>query len=139
MLNKNILIVDDDDMIIDLFKNGFNRVGYTVRRAKSAEEALAILDRESYQVMFLDLKLPKMNGVELCKKIRKKEPMTIIFAVTGFATDFEFTDCRKAGFDDYFTKPVDLKILFRAALEAFDKIERWEKRSKQPLENHKKV
>ncbi len=133
MLNKNILIVDDDDMIIDLFKNGFNRVGYTARRAKSAEEALAILDRETYQVMFLDLKLPKMNGVELCKKIRKKKPTTIIFAVTGYATEFEFTDCRKAGFDDYFTKPVDLKILFRAALEAFDKIERWQTRRLQSV------
>ena len=131
MLNRNILLVDDDDLIIDLFKKGFNKAGYTVRRAKSAEEALAILDREHYQVMFLDLKLPKMNGLELCRQIRSKQPMAMIFAVTGFASQFDFADCRQAGFDDYFTKPVDLKILFRAALEAFDKIERWEKRHLQ--------
>ena len=136
MQNKNILIVDDDDLIIELFKQGFNQAGYTARRAKSAEEALAILDRENYQVMFLDLKLPKMNGLELCKEIRKKNPMAIIFAVTGYGSLFEFSDCRMAGFDDYFTKPVDLKILFRAALDAFDRIERWEKRDDKPEPAH---
>lgn len=129
MRNRNILIVDDDDMIIDLFKKGFNRAGYTVRRAKSAEEALAILERETYPVMFLDLKLPSMSGVELCRRIREKNPMAIIYAVTGYASQYEFSDCRQAGFDDYYTKPVDLKILFRAALDAFDKIERWNRRS----------
>ncbi len=129
MQARKILIVEDDYIIIDLLKEGFNRAGYTVRRASSAEEALAVLDRESYPVMFFDLKLPKMTGLELCKIVRKNNPMTVIFAVTGYATDFELSDCRRAGFDDYFTKPVELKILFRAALEAFDKIERWKDRN----------
>jgi DNA-binding response OmpR family regulator len=78
--------------------------------------------------MFLDLKLPKMSGVELCKVIREKYPMSILFAVTGCASEFEFSVCRRAGFDDYFIKPVDLKILFRVALDAFDKIEQWNRR-----------
>jgi CheY-like chemotaxis protein len=130
MLSRNVLIVDDDNMIIDVFKKGFNKAGYTVRRATSAEEALAILDKEKYPVMLLDLKLPKMSGVELCKLIRDKYPLSILFAVTGYATQYEFSACRRAGFDDYFIKPVDLKILFRATLEAFDKVEDWYKRSR---------
>lgn len=128
MISRNILIVDDDNMVIDVFKKGFNKAGYTVRRARTAEDALAILEKESYPVMFLDLKLPKMSGVELCKVIREKYPLSILFAVTGYASDFELSVCRKAGFDDYFIKPVDLKILFRVALEAFDKIEQWNRR-----------
>ncbi|RPJ81895.1 MAG: response regulator, partial [Deltaproteobacteria bacterium] len=76
------------------------------------------------------LKLPKMSGVELCKLIRDKYPLSILFAVTGYASQFEFGLCRRAGFDDYFIKPVDLKILFRATLEAFDKVEDWYKRSR---------
>jgi CheY-like chemotaxis protein len=130
MLSRNVLIVDDDTMVIDVFKKGFNRAGYTVRRASSAEEALAILDREKYPVMFLDLKLPKMSGVELCRLIRNQYPLSILFAVTGYASQFEFDACRRAGFDDYFTKPVDLKILFRATLDAFDKVEDWQKRNR---------
>ncbi|MBW1899064.1 MAG: response regulator [Deltaproteobacteria bacterium] len=128
MISRNILIVDDDNMVVDVFKNGFNKAGYTVRRARTAEEALAILEKESYPVMFLDLKLPKMSGVELCKVIREKYPLAILFAVTGYASEFEFSDCRRAGFDDYFIKPVDLKILFRVALDAFDKVEQWNKK-----------
>jgi DNA-binding response OmpR family regulator len=128
MVSRNILIVDDDNMVIDVFKKGFNRAGYTVRRAKTAEEALAILERESYPVMFLDLKLPKMSGVDLCRVIREKYPLSILFAVTGYASEFEFSACRRAGFDDYFIKPVDLKILYRVTLDAFDKIELWNKR-----------
>ncbi len=128
MISRNILIVDDDNMVIDVFKKGFNKAGYTVRRARTAEDALAILEKESYPVMFLDLNLPKMSGVELCKVIREKYPLSILFAVTGYASDFEFSVCRRAGFDDYFIKPVDLKILFRVALDAFDKIEQWNRR-----------
>lgn len=124
---KQILIVDDDDLIIDLFKEGFNRAGFTVRRAKSAEEALAILDKEDYPVMFLDLKLPNMDGLELCRRIRQTNPTAILYAVTGYTSVYDFQDCRNAGFDDYFTKPVDLKILFRAALDAFDRIDAWQK------------
>ncbi len=128
MISRNILIVDDDNMVVDVFKNGFSKAGYTVRRARTAEEALAILEKESYPVMFLDLKLPKMSGVELCKVIREKYPLSILFAVTGYASEFEFSDCRRAGFDDYFIKPVDLKILFRVALDAFDKIKQWNRK-----------
>jgi len=130
MLSRNVLIVDDDNMVIDIFKKGFNKAGYTVRRATSAEEALAILDRESYPVMFLDLKLPNMSGVELCTLIRDKYPLSILFAVTGYASQYELDSCRRAGFDDYFTKPVDLKILFRATLDAFDRVEDWHKRNR---------
>ena len=125
MADRNLLIVDDDENIINVFRNGFSSAGYTVRRAASAEEALAILEKEKYSVMFLDLKLPAMDGVELCRTIRKTNPVSIIYAVTGYASFFEFEECRKAGFDDYFTKPVDLKVLYRAAMDGFDKIDRW--------------
>ena len=127
MIDRRLLIVDDDEMITDMFRKGFTKAGYTVRRAASAEEALAILEKEKYQVMFFDLKLPTMDGVELCRTIRKNNFVAVIFAVTGYASFYEFEECRKAGFDDYFTKPVDLKVLYRAAMEAFDKIERWNK------------
>ena len=45
---------------------------------------------------------------------------------------FELSDCREAGFDDYFTKPIDLSLLFKTAGEAFDKIERWRHKGETP-------
>ncbi len=67
-----------------------------------------------------------MNGIELCKQIRKDKPKAIIHAVTGYASHFEVSACREVCFDDYFTKPVNLELLLKAAKNAFEKIERWE-------------
>jgi len=128
MINRKILVVDDEEAILNMFVQAFSRGGYEVRTAESAEEALELLKGDKIQVMFLDLNMPGMNGVDLCKEIRKDFPMAIIHAVTGYYSLFELADCREAGFDDYFTKPADLKMLLNAAQDAFEKIDRWKKR-----------
>ncbi len=128
MVEKRILVVDDEPQIRDLYTKAFSRAGYKVQTAESAEEALEILKREPCWVMFLDLNLPGMNGVDLCRSIRKSFPMAIPYAVTGYASLFELTDCRDAGFEDYFLKPVTLSDLVDAADHAFKKLERWRKR-----------
>ncbi len=128
MSNRKILVVDDEEAILNLFEQAFSRDGYKVRTAESAEEALELLKGEKIQVMFLDLNMPGMNGIDLCKEIRKDFPMAIIHAVTGYSSLFELADCREAGFDDYFTKPVNLIALQKAAKDAFEKLDRWKKR-----------
>ncbi len=125
MEHNKILIVDDDEAIVKLFELTFLRAGYEVRSALSAEEALELLQDEKIHVMFLDLNLPGMNGIELCAQIKKDIPMAIIHAVTGYASLFELTDCKEAGFDDYFKKPVKIKVLVKAARDAFEKLSRW--------------
>jgi CheY-like chemotaxis protein len=120
---KTILVVDDEKPIRDILEQIFGRSGYMVRCAASAEEALDILQQENIQVMFLDLNLPGMNGVELCNRIRKNGPIAVIYAITGYPEPFEFADCREVGFDDYFIKPVELKSLVKAAHDAFEKLE----------------
>ena len=124
-MENKILVVDDEAAIRDSFEKAFTAKGFFVRCAETAEEALEILKVENIQVMFLDLNLPEMSGVELCKRIRKDKPVSMIHAVTGYTSLFELVDCRDAGFDDYFTKPVELKSLFKAAEDAFEKIHRW--------------
>jgi CheY-like chemotaxis protein len=127
-MEKKILVVDDELLIRKLFEEAFSSIGYTVRTAESGEDALKILDKESIHVIFLDLNMPGMNGMELCRRIRNLNPMAIIHAVTGYASLFEIHACREAGFDDYFIKPVALEELFKAAESAFDKFDRWRKR-----------
>ena len=125
-MEKKILFVDDEERILDMLEKLFSRANYTVRCAESAEKALDILRQESIMVMALDLKLPGMNGVELCKHIRKQNPICIIYALTGYANLFNLLECRGAGFDDFFVKPVNPEVLLKASQEAFEKIERWE-------------
>ena len=123
-MNK-ILVVDDERSVIKLMENVFRKKGYDIRSAESAEEALEILENEKIHVMFLDLNLPGMNGVDLCREIRKQLPMALIYAITGYASLFQLSDCREAGFDDYFKKPVEIETLTRTAESAFQKLKRW--------------
>ncbi len=127
-MQDQILIVDDEKNIRDLLEMVFTRAGYRVYSAENAETALETLKDENIYVIFLDLNMPGMNGVELCKKIRHNIPLAIIHAVTGYASLFELSDCREAGFDDYFNKPVKLSELLKAAEDAFNKIDRWKRR-----------
>ncbi len=128
MSEKRILVVDDEKQIRDMYSQAFTRAGYKVTTAESAEEALEIVRKTAFFVLFLDLNLPGMNGVELCRQIRNQYPMAIPLAVTGFASLFELTDCRDAGFEDYFAKPASLSDLLEAAEHAFKKLARWKKR-----------
>jgi len=127
MSKKKILVVDDEAAIRDMFEQAFGRAGYLVRSAEDAEEALEVLNNEDIHLMFLDLKLPGMNGVELCRQLRKNRPMDVVYALTGYTSLFDFENCRKAGFDYYFNKQVDLKILLQAAQDGFEKIDRLKK------------
>lgn len=125
---KKILVVDDEVSVRDLFRDTFGIAGYEVRSAEGAEAALKILSGEDIKVIFLDLKLFGMNGIELCKHIRKNNPLAILFAMTGWAALYEIEECREAGFDDFFRKPVHTDILFKAVEDAFEKLDRWRTR-----------
>ena len=88
-----------------------------------AARFVALLLGLSVLVMFLDLSMPGMNGIELCRKIRKDFPMAIIYAVTGHSSLFEPAEIRKAEFDGYLDKPVLLEQIYKAAQDAFNKLE----------------
>ena len=73
-MEKKILVVDDEKMIRDMLEKAMNREGYSVVCAESGEEALEILKDKKIFVMFLDLKLPGMNGLELCRQDTRYKP-----------------------------------------------------------------
>lgn len=121
MKEKKILIVDDEEAIRKLFKMALTLKGYRVFCADSSEHALKVIEKETIPVMFLDLNLPGMSGLDLCKIIVKKTPETIIYAVTGYAANYKSLECKEAGFKNYFSKPVPLNTIFDAAHDAFEK------------------
>jgi len=125
MKEKLVMVVDDEEQVREVFKTALESEGFKVVTAPTAEEALDILKTKNVNVFFLDLNLPGMNGLELCKLIRRDNPIAFIFAVTGYGSIFELVECREVGFDDYFKKPVDLGLLVEAAKESFNKLERW--------------
>ncbi len=127
MSEQSILFVDDEVAILKMLDRSFSRAGYTVHRAQSGEAALRVLQQESIHVMFFDLNMPGMNGIDLCRRLRPERPMDMIYALTGYARLFELAECREAGFDDYFKKPADLKLLHATVDAAFEKRNRWKR------------
>jgi len=125
MSTKKILIVDDEEAITKLITLVFSREGYEVKTAENGDQALKIIQKENIHVIITDLNMPEMNGIKLCRAIRKTVPMAMIFAMTGYASLFELAECREAGFDDYFVKPVNIKTLVKTAENAFEKLNRW--------------
>ena len=107
---KIILVVDDEEAVRYLYDLALSDAGYVVFYAEGAEEALEILNDENIDVMFLDMNLPDMSGIELCKQIRLIKPKAYITAITGYANQLDILKCFEAGFDDYLEKPVCMKL-----------------------------
>ncbi len=128
MVSRKLLVVDDDPAVREMLEEAFSRSGFSPVMAGDAKEALTVLKKMDLQVMFLDLKLPGMNGVDLCRRIREFNPISCIYAMTAYTSLFELAHCREAGFDDYFIKPINLSIFLKVAEYSFEKIERWKKK-----------
>ena len=127
-MEKRILGVDDEEQIRVMYEQVFSRNGYTIMTAESAEIALEMIKTKPCGLAFLDLNLPGMDGLALCRQIRKGWPLITPIAVTGYASLYELTECRDAGFEDYFIKPANLDDLMQAAENTFNRLARWLKR-----------
>jgi DNA-binding NtrC family response regulator len=129
-MGEKVLVVDDEVSMRDMMYQVIDEGGYNVLLADGSEKALQIVDNEDIAAVFLDLKLFGMNGIELCKKIRDRKPLTIMYAMTGWQGLFEIEECREAGFDDYFTKPLKIDMIYKAIDEALEKRSRWRRLNK---------
>ncbi|MCE5271242.1 response regulator [bacterium] len=124
-MKKRILFVDDEVSILEMLRMAFEQFGYEVYTADSGMQAVELLKSVKVDCMFFDLRLPGMDGIELCRIIRRDNPIAAIFAMTGYANVFELFDCREAGFDDYFLKPLDLQAILGTVEAAYERLERW--------------
>jgi len=124
-MKRRILVVDDEEYILGLLDEVFHTAGYEVALASNGMNALELFKKGNNQVVILDLRLPDMSGVELGSEMKGLNPIAIIFAMTGYTSLFQLADCREAGFDDYFQKPVNLDLLTKSVDEAFLRLERW--------------
>ena len=124
-MDKRILVVDDEQSMLDFMETVLEDAGYEVLLADGADKALEIFSRQEVSLVFLDLRLFGVNGMELCRKMRQKKPLTILYALTGWSGLFDIEECREAGFDDYFAKPLRLETIMQAVEGAFEKRARW--------------
>jgi putative two-component system response regulator len=120
-----VLIVDDDPVVRETIRDSVEHLGYATREAGSAEEALANITGELPDLILLDVRMPGITGIELCRQL-KADQSTHLIPVVLLTAQGEL-DTRvaglEAGADDYFTKPVHLREL-RARLRALIRLKR---------------
>lgn len=124
-VDKKIMIVDDDSTIGEILTQAFENEGYTTYYSGTAKEALSILKHVNIFIFFLDLKLPGMSGIELCRRIKKDNPVAYVFAITGYAETYDLKEARTAGFDNYFIKPFHINELVKVANASLKDLKRW--------------
>jgi two-component system response regulator PilR (NtrC family) len=108
---KHILIIDDDEQILFLLKAFVEMNDCTCEIENSAEKALALIHKNKYSLVILDIKLPDGDGLEILKHILTLSPNMPVIIITG-GNDIEVAEeCLKVGAVDYITKPFDLQYL----------------------------
>jgi two-component system, NtrC family, response regulator HydG len=114
MMNHNhsaILVVDDEPDECENMSDILSDRGYRVDTAPEGIAALRLVERQPYDVALLDLRMPGMDGVALCREVTRLCPKTVALLVTGYPDDINPADARAAGIRHIIRKPVDVRRL----------------------------
>ena len=109
-MNSKILVVDDERLIVKGIKFSLEQEGWEVDAAYDGEEALNYVRRNKYDVMILDVMLPKYDGLQVCQLVREFSNIPIIM-LTAKGEDMDKIMGLEYGADDYVTKPFSIGIL----------------------------
>lgn len=118
MANPTVLLVEDEPSFVEALQIGLSREGFNVVVARDGEEALTVFAEHNPDLILLDVMLPKMSGIDVCREIRKTSQVPIIM-VTAKSEEIDTVVGLEVGADDYVTKPYRIRELvarMRAAL-----------------------
>lgn len=107
---QTVLVVEDEDSFVEALTIGLSREGFRVEIARDGAEALSMFDTVLPDIVLLDLMLPKVSGIDVCKELRKRTRVPIIM-VTAKSTEIDTVVGLEVGADDYIAKPYRMREL----------------------------
>ncbi|NCY16790.1 MAG: DNA-binding response regulator [Actinobacteria bacterium] len=110
MSEISVLIVEDEESFIDALQSGLTREGFAVTVARDGAEALEVYEQVDPDLILLDVMLPKVSGIDVCREIRSRSSVPIIM-VTAKGAEIDTVVGLEVGADDYITKPYRLREL----------------------------
>jgi two-component system, NtrC family, response regulator PilR len=117
---EKILVVDDEKSLREVLSIMLKRAGYTVTEASDGDEAIGHVNKEIYDLVITDLRMPKADGMDVLKAVKSASPDTVVLVITAFATSDSAVEAMKHGAYDYLTKPFqvdEVQLIIRNALE----------------------
>ena len=117
---EKILVVDDEQSLREVLSIMLKRAGYAVTSVADGEEAVEQLQKEIFDLVITDLRMPKVDGMEVLKAVKSSSPETVVLIITAFATADSAVEAMKQGAYDYLTKPFqvdEVQLIIRNALE----------------------
>lgn len=102
---KKILVVDDEQSILTLLEYNLGQAGYQVVTAEDGKTAYKLIKKESFDFIILDIMLPKMDGMDVCRRVRQEKINTPILMLTAKVDEYDKIIGLELGADDYMTKP----------------------------------
>ena len=123
-----ILCVDDEEVILGSFRKILVLDGYSVDTVETGQEALGLIQKHHYDFLFTDLKMPLMDGVEVCKSVKHLRPDIDVIIITGYASVETAVETMKYGAMDYVQKPFTedelIEFVKKALIKRQDKIQK---------------
>ncbi len=123
MIREKILLVDDENGLSALLEEVVREEGFRARKVQSGMEAIAALEEEAFQLIITDLRMPEMDGLELLRRIRERDPQIGVIVMTAFASLETAVEALRLGAMDYITKPLhvqEIKVVLRKATESLE-------------------
>jgi CheY-like chemotaxis protein len=108
---KKILVVDDDPVVGTSFDRVLSGKGYAVITARDGDEALRKLDSESYDLVFTDIKMPGMSGLEVAERVKASQPWLPVVIITGYGTEANEARAEAAGVAGFLRKPLSPEMI----------------------------
>jgi DNA-binding NtrC family response regulator len=107
-----ILVVDDEGPLREMLQRGLSQIGeYSVETAQNGQEAIEKIEKDIFDLVLTDLKMPEMDGLELLKMIKGTRPEIMVILMTAYGSVESAVEAMKVGANDYITKPIDFNEL----------------------------
>ena len=120
MLKDKILVADDEQSMREFLDIMLKKEGYKVSLASNGEEVVKLIDNDLFDLVLLDIRMPKLDGITALKKIKAITPDTVVIMITAYASADTAIKAMKEGAYDYITKPFkveEIKLIIKNALE----------------------
>lgn len=115
---RKVLVVDDDPVVGKSFDRVLRGKGYAVITESSGAEALKKLRAEKYDIVFTDIKMPGMSGLEVAERVKASQPWLPVVIITGYGTDANEARAKAAGVSGFLRKPLSPEMIEGSAREA---------------------